>query len=94
MPPAPERVYVGGRLATEAILDRVRHYVGRLLRGYPARRSLEDLHDAIRPANTQGRRFVELSGSLLYAYALCSVPRSSTLLDLARVARVTDTAQG
>lgn len=94
MAPAPERVFVGGRLATEAILDKTREYVGRYLRGYPARRSLRDLNEAIRPANTQGQRFVELSGSLLYAYALSSEPRPSTLLNLARAARVTDASQG
>ena len=90
MPPAPERVFIGGRLATDPILEKVRHYVDRLLRGYPARKSFENLNDAIQPANTQGRRFVELSGALLYAYALSSDPHPSTLLDLAKAAAATD----
>jgi len=90
LPPAPERVFIGGRFATERIVAMVRANVAKWLNTYPARQSLQgDLTKTIIRASYSDRRFIELSGALLYAYASVSAARTTGSLGiLASAAKV------
>ena len=76
LPPAPQRIYVGGRMATEPIIKQARVYVGEFMKGYPDRDSLVSLDLAIRKISTSGQRFLELSGALLLGLTLTIDPGS------------------